>query len=123
MKYGISYKSEKRATLASPFSQQPDKPYNRIQSWYLFHITFVVVPKPDDEPFFLLRQVFSVTPNCCRNTDNCAQPMLGEHASLASMGTLFEDSCTVFLDSVIAELMTRLEVSEEAMKGKHTTIE
>lgn len=48
---------------------------------------------------------------------------MGEHASLAPMGTLFEDSCTVFLDGIIAELMTHLEVSEEAMRGRHSTIE
>ena len=58
-----------------------------------------------------------------REEEYRSRQLLGEHASLAPMGTLFEDSCTVFLDSVIAELMTRLEVSEEAMKGKHTTIE
>jgi D-arabinose 5-phosphate isomerase GutQ len=39
------------------------------------------------------------------------------------MGTLFEDSCTIFLDSIIVELMSRLEVSEEAMKDRHSTIE
>ena len=58
-----------------------------------------------------------------REEEYRSRQLLGEHASLAPMGTLFEDSCTVFLDSIIAELMTRLEVSEEAMKGKHTTIE
>jgi 6-phospho-3-hexuloisomerase len=58
-----------------------------------------------------------------REEEYHSRQLLGEHASLAPMGTLFEDSCTVFLDSIIAELMTRLEVSEEAMKGRHSTIE
>lgn len=52
-----------------------------------------------------------------------SRQLLGEHASLAPMGTMFEDSCTFFLDSIIVELMTRLEVSEETMKGRHSTIE
>ena len=58
-----------------------------------------------------------------REEEYHSRQLLGEHASLAPMGTWFEASCTVFLDSIIAELMTRLEVSEEAMKGRHSTIE
>jgi 6-phospho-3-hexuloisomerase len=49
--------------------------------------------------------------------------LIGEHESLAPMGTMFEDSCMVFLDSVIAELMGRLAISEESMRMKHATIE
>jgi 6-phospho-3-hexuloisomerase len=49
--------------------------------------------------------------------------LLGEHESLAPMGTLFEDTCGVFLDGLIAELMVRLEVSEAVMRKKHSTIE
>jgi len=49
--------------------------------------------------------------------------LMGEHESLAPMGTMFEDSCMVFLDSVIAELMGRLAISEESMRMKHATIE
>jgi 6-phospho-3-hexuloisomerase len=58
-----------------------------------------------------------------REEEYNTRQLLGEHAPLAPMGTLYEDSCIVFLDSIIAELMTRLEVSEEAMKGRHSTIE
>jgi len=49
--------------------------------------------------------------------------ILGEHESLAPMGTIFENACMVFLDSIIAELMARLNISEKEMKRKHTTIE
>ena len=52
-----------------------------------------------------------------------SRQLLGEHESLAPMGTLFEDTCAVFLDGLIAELMTRLEVSEASMREKHSTIE
>jgi 6-phospho-3-hexuloisomerase len=58
-----------------------------------------------------------------REEEYHSRQLLGEHASLAPMGTLFEDSCSIFLDSIIVELMSRLKVSEEAMKGRHSTIE
>ncbi|UCH57594.1 MAG: 6-phospho-3-hexuloisomerase [Candidatus Bathyarchaeota archaeon] len=58
-----------------------------------------------------------------REQEYQARQLLGEHESLAPMGTLFEDSCTIFLDSIVAEIMARLEISEEAMKSKHSTIE
>jgi len=52
-----------------------------------------------------------------------SRQLMGEHEPLAPMGTMFEDSCMVFLDGVIAELMARLEMSEEEMRRKHATIE
>jgi len=56
-------------------------------------------------------------------SDYQSRQLLGEHESLAPMGTLFEDTCAVFLDGIIAELMARLKVSEASMKEKHSTIE
>lgn len=56
-------------------------------------------------------------------SDYQSRQLLGEHESLAPMGTLFEGTCAVLLDGLIAELMTRLEVSEISMKEKHSTIE
>jgi 6-phospho-3-hexuloisomerase len=56
-------------------------------------------------------------------SDYQSRQLLGEHESLAPMGTLFEDTCAVFLDGIIAELMARLEVSEASMREKHSTIE
>jgi 6-phospho-3-hexuloisomerase len=58
-----------------------------------------------------------------REDEYVSRQLLGEHESLAPMGTLFEESCMVFLDSIIAELMIRLDVSEEEMKRKHAVIE
>ena len=52
-----------------------------------------------------------------------SRQLLGNHESLAPMGTMFEDSCMVFLDCIIAELMGQMGVSEERMKSKHATIE
>ncbi len=52
-----------------------------------------------------------------------SRQLLGEHESLTPMGTLFENSCMVFMDSVIAELMVRLQVSEEDIRRRHAVIE
>ena len=52
-----------------------------------------------------------------------SRQLRGEHASLAPMGTMFEDTCMIFLDSVIVELMADLGLTEEAMKSRHATIE
>ena len=56
-------------------------------------------------------------------SDYQSRQLLGEHESLAPMGTLFEDTCAVSLDGLIAELMARLEASESSMRKKHSTIE
>jgi 6-phospho-3-hexuloisomerase len=47
----------------------------------------------------------------------------GTHESLAPMGTIFEDTSMIFLDSIIAELMNRLNFYEEVMRKRHATIE
>jgi 6-phospho-3-hexuloisomerase len=52
-----------------------------------------------------------------------SRQLLGEHESLAPMGTLFENSCMIFLDSLIAELMGHLGMSEEEMRRRHAAIE
>jgi len=47
----------------------------------------------------------------------------GQHESLAPMGTMFEDTTMIFLDSIIAELMNRLGLSVDSMRLRHATIE
>ena len=49
--------------------------------------------------------------------------LIGEHESLAPLGTMFEVSTMIFLDSVIAELMRRLGVTEEEMRRRHAVVE
>lgn len=58
-----------------------------------------------------------------REDEYLSRQLLGEHESLTPMGTLFENSCMIFLDSLIAELMDRLAVSEDEMKRRHAAIE
>lgn len=49
--------------------------------------------------------------------------MKGEHYTLTPLGTLFEISVLILLDSLIAEMMARLRKSEEDLKARHATIE
>lgn len=58
-----------------------------------------------------------------REDEYYSRQLKGEHEPLAPLGTIFEDSCMVFLDAIIAELMAKLEISEEEMKLKHALIE
>ena len=58
-----------------------------------------------------------------REEEYHSRQLLGEHEALTPMGTLFENSCMIFLDSLIAELMGRLGMSEEEMKRRHAAIE
>lgn len=47
----------------------------------------------------------------------------GNHKSLTPMGTLFELTAGVFLDSFIAKLMIQKGVDEAALKRRHTVLE
>ena len=55
--------------------------------------------------------------------DYFARQILGIHEPLAPLGTLFEDTTMVFLDSVIYSLMKRLGISEDEMRQRHANIE
>ncbi|MCW3990149.1 MAG: 6-phospho-3-hexuloisomerase [Candidatus Bathyarchaeota archaeon] len=86
---------------------------------------FAVTSYPDSELAQISDHVIVVSGReaVAEESDYQSRQLLGEHESLAPMGTLFEDACMVFLDGLIAELMVRLEVSEVSMKKKHSTIE
>lgn len=55
--------------------------------------------------------------------DYDARQLVGEHEPLAPLGTLFELSAMVFLDSIVDELMLRKKKSEKEMRAKHTDLE
>ena len=48
--------------------------------------------------------------------------IVGEYESLAPLGTLFEVTALVFLDSVIASLMVKLGRNEEELQARHANI-
>lgn len=56
-------------------------------------------------------------------TDFVERELLGEYAPLAPLGTLFEITAMVFLDGVVAALMTALGKKEEDLRARHATIE
>ncbi|MCD5425239.1 MAG: 6-phospho-3-hexuloisomerase [Methanosarcinaceae archaeon] len=47
----------------------------------------------------------------------------GEYAQLSPLGSSFEITTYVFLDSVVSELMQILDSSEEDLKSRHTVLE
>jgi len=55
--------------------------------------------------------------------DYYIRQLLGEHAPLAPLGTLFEITALIVLDSLISELMERLHISEDQIRKRHATIE
>jgi len=55
--------------------------------------------------------------------DYFSRQILGNHEPLAPLGTRFEVSSMVFLDSLIVELMEVLGKTEAEMKARHATIE
>lgn len=48
--------------------------------------------------------------------------IVGEYESLAPMGTLFEVTALVFLDSVVASIMVKLGRKEEELRARHANI-
>lgn len=55
--------------------------------------------------------------------DYFARQILGLHEPLAPLGTVFEDSAMLLLDSVVASLMVQLNVEEAEMRRRHANIE
>ncbi|NIR87001.1 6-phospho-3-hexuloisomerase [Candidatus Bathyarchaeota archaeon] len=58
-----------------------------------------------------------------REEDYLARQILGEREPLSPLGSIFENNCMLFLDSLIVELMHRLGKTEEEMRRRHATIE
>ncbi len=55
--------------------------------------------------------------------DYLTRQLLGEHETLSPLGSVFENNCMIFLDSLIVELMNRLGKTEEEMRKLHATVE
>lgn len=58
-----------------------------------------------------------------REEDYLARQLMGEKEPLTPLGSIFENNCMVFLDSLIVELMHRLGSTEEDLRRRHATIE
>jgi len=58
-----------------------------------------------------------------KEEDYLARQLVGEREPLTPLGSVFENNCMVFLDSLIVELMHRMGRTEEDLKRRHATIE
>lgn len=58
-----------------------------------------------------------------KHKDYFARQVIGEKEPIAPLGTLFELTSMVFLDSVTVELMKTQKKSEDSMKKLHTNLE
>ena len=79
-----------------------------------------------DSPLAQLSDVVIVIPGRTKisaEEDYFARQILGIHEPLAPLGTLFEDTAMIFLDSLVVELMDLLGVTEKDMSNKHANIE
>lgn len=54
--------------------------------------------------------------------DYFSRQLLGIHEPLAPLGTLFELSTSILLDSIVVELMKDLKINERDMRNRHSTI-
>ncbi len=52
-----------------------------------------------------------------------SEQVMGKHAPLSPLGTLFEDTCQILLDGVIVELMRKLRKTEDDLARRHSNIE
>jgi len=55
--------------------------------------------------------------------DYTTRQLIGDHEPLTPLGTLFELTTMLFLDSIVDELMRRYQKSEEELKKLHADIE
>ena len=57
------------------------------------------------------------------SVDYDSKQLEGKHEPLTPLGTLFEMSTGVFLDSIVAKLMIDLGKEEDELKGRHANLE
>jgi len=55
--------------------------------------------------------------------DYLVRQILGESETLSPLGSIFENNCMVFLDSMVVELMHRLGKNEDELRKLHATLE
>ncbi len=58
-----------------------------------------------------------------RQKDYFLRQIVGEYEPLAPLGTMFEISASIFLDSLIVELMSQLGETEGELRRRHATLE
>lgn len=88
--------------------------------------TVIAITSYPDSPLARIADIVVEVPGrtkIAREEDYFARQILGIHEPLAPLGTLFEDTVMVFLDSVVVELMNQLGKTEEDLRAVHANIE
>ncbi len=88
--------------------------------------TLIAITTYPDSPLGKLADIVVTIPGrskVAKEEDYFARQILGIHEPLAPLGTLFEDTCLVFLDGLIVELMRRLGKNEKEIRQRHANIE
>jgi len=86
----------------------------------------LAITSHSDSPLAKIADHFVIIPGRTKlaaEEDYTIRQILGEHEPLAPLGTLFEITLNIFLDSLVAELMQRLGKTEQDLKKRHATIE
>lgn len=58
-----------------------------------------------------------------KEEDYLARQIMGEREPLTPLGSVFENNCMVFLDSLVVELMHKMGRTEADLRRRHATIE
>ena len=58
-----------------------------------------------------------------KEEDYLVRQIRGESETLSPLGSIFENNCMIFLDSMVVELMHRLGKTEDEMRKLHATLE
>jgi 6-phospho-3-hexuloisomerase len=89
--------------------------------------TLITVTSKKDSTLGRISDIVMVLPSKTKNDQDAGgsleKNMRGEYKNLPPLGTAFEITSLVFLDSVIAELITIKGVSEADLKKMHTNVE
>lgn len=86
----------------------------------------VAITSYSDSPLAKISDLVVIVPGrtkIAEEEDYFTRQILGIHESLAPLGTLFENAALVFLDGLIAELMSKLGKTEEDLRNEHANIE
>jgi len=89
--------------------------------------TLITVTSKKESTLGRISDIIVVLPSKSKNDHDAGgyleKSMRGEYRNLPPLGTSFEITSMVFLDSIIAQLITLTGASEAELKSRHTNIE
>lgn len=89
--------------------------------------TLITVTSKKESTLGRISDIAMILPSKTKNDHDAGgyleKNMRGDYRSLPPLGTAFEITSLVFLDSVIAQLITLIGATESELKARHTNIE